>query len=126
VRRFAVPPGTDIRFCYFAGNAGSVTFTRHDLSDSQGTIFTGFPFTLEPGFAMYLMQNRRPTASGDFVAQWSAYNPGPTDLATATDSNPVTITAPLLSCNGATSTMVRGLAFAKATAARVFIGSAPR
>jgi hypothetical protein len=106
---FAVPPGTDIRFCYFAGNPGSVTFSRHDLSDSLGTIFTDFPFNLEPGFAMFLMQNRRPIASGAFVAQWSAYNPGPTNLVTATDSNPVTITAPLLSCNGATSTFSTGL-----------------
>ncbi len=106
---FAVPPGTDIRFCYFAGNSGSVTFTHHDLEDSLGPIFNGFPFNLQPGFAMFLMQNRQPIASGDFVAQWTAYTPGPTNLVIATDSNPVTITAPLIACNGATSTFSNGI-----------------
>src|SRR6186713_3092083 len=51
---FAVPPGTDIRFCYFAANTGSVTFTRHDLDDMAGNVFTGLPVTVNPGFAMYL------------------------------------------------------------------------
>lgn len=106
---FAVPPGTDIRFCYFAGNPGSVTFTHHDLSDSLGTIFSGFPFDLPPGFAMYLMQNRRPATSGNFEAQWTAYTSGPANEVTATDGNAVTITPPLVSCNGATTTFSDGL-----------------
>lgn len=106
---FAVPPGTDIRFCYFAGNSGSVTFTRHDLADSAGPIFTDFPFSLAPGMAMYLMHNRQPVSTGTNVAQWSAYNPGPTDLVTATDSTPISMTAPVVTCNGPTSTFSSGL-----------------
>lgn len=107
---FAVPPGTDIRFCYFAGNPGSVTFTRHDLVDSQGVIFTAFPYTLAPGNAMYLMQNRQPVSTGSNVGQWTAYNPGPTDVVTASDSTPIAMTPALVSCNGATSTFSNGLA----------------
>lgn len=106
---FAVPPGTDIRFCYFAGNAGSVTFTRHDLADSAGPIFANFPFTLAPQMGMYLMRNRQPVSTGTNVAQWSAYNPGPTDLVTATDGTPISITAPVVACNGPTSTFSNGL-----------------
>ncbi len=106
---FAVPPGTDVRFCYFAGNTGTVTFTRHDLADSAGPIFVDFPFTLAPQNAMYLMHNRRPVSTGTNVAQWSAYNPGPTDLVTASDSTPITMTAPLVTCNGPTSTFSNGL-----------------
>lgn len=108
-KSFAVPPGTDIRFCYFAGNSGTVTFSRHDLSDSFGTIFTNYPQVLNPGVAMYLMYNRQPLSSGSNVAQWSAYNPGPTDLASASASTPIAITAPLVSCNGPTSTFSNGI-----------------
>lgn len=106
---FAVPPGTDIRFCYFAGNSGTVTFTRHDLSDSAGPIFANLPYTLAPGNAMYLMQNRQPVSSGTNVAQWSAYNAGPSDLVTATDSTPIAMTSPLIGCNGPTSTFSTGI-----------------
>lgn len=106
---FAVPPGTDIRFCYFAGNPGTVTFTRHDLEDSQGVIFTNYPITLPPGSAAYLMQNRHPVSTGSNVGQWSAYNPGPTDLATDSDSTPITMTPALVACNGSTSTFSNGL-----------------
>ncbi len=106
---FAVPPGTDIRFCYFAGNPGTVTFTRHDLSDSQGVIFANFPYTLTPGNAMYLMQNRHPVSAGSNVAQWSAYNPGPIDLVTSSDSTPIVMTPALVACNGATSTFSNGI-----------------
>ncbi|MEO7795728.1 MAG: hypothetical protein ABIV06_13240 [Thermoanaerobaculia bacterium] len=106
---FAVPPGTDIRFCYFAGNPGSVTFSRHDLADSQGQIFTGFPLDLAPGYAVFLMQNRQPATSGGFAAQWTAYNPGPIDVVSASDSNPVTMTTALISCNGPTSTFSNGI-----------------
>jgi hypothetical protein len=106
---FAVPPGTDIRFCYFAGNPGSVAFTRHDLEDSFGTIFADFPFVLEPSQAMYLMYNRQPHSSGSNTAQWTAYNPGPADLVSAGSSTPIEITAPLVSCNGATSTFSDGI-----------------
>ncbi|MEO8276224.1 MAG: hypothetical protein ABI639_08380 [Thermoanaerobaculia bacterium] len=106
---FAVPRGTDIRFCYFAGNSGSVAFSRHDLEDDLGPIFAALPIDLQPQTAVFLMQNRRPDSSGDYVAAWTAYNPGPTDVVTASAAVPVTITPDLVACNGPTTTFSNGI-----------------
>lgn len=106
---FDVPVGTDILFCYTAVNTGSVTLTRHDLADSAGAIFNDFPLTLDPGFAAWLVQIRRPLSSGSNDAQWTAYNPGPTDVTSDTDSSAINITPAILYCNGPTSTFSSGI-----------------
>jgi hypothetical protein len=106
---FAVPPGTDILFCYLAANIGTITLTRHDLADSAATIFTDYPFVLDPGFGAWITQIRRAGATTTNNAQWTAYNPGPVDVASDFDSSIITVTPPLLACNGSTVTFTGGL-----------------
>jgi hypothetical protein len=106
---FTVPRGTDVQYCYLAHNTGQVTLSLHDLEDTQGPIFSGYPLALQPGFAMWLMQTRQPMAAGAFVAEWTSYNPGPSDVASDTDATPIVLAPPILFCNGPTSTFSNGL-----------------
>jgi hypothetical protein len=106
---FAVPPGTDILFCYSVVNVGPITLTRHDLADSAATIFTDRPLVLEPEIGVWLVELRRADATTTNNAQWTAYNPGPVDVASDFDSSAITVTEPLLSCNGPAVTFTDGL-----------------
>lgn len=101
----ALPAGTFVFFCYEVTNTGSVTLTRHDLSDGQfGAILTNFPFTLVPGASAFLNMIGPLALAGDDAATWTAYNPGPTDAATDSEILSIGITPPLVACNGPTST----------------------
>jgi hypothetical protein len=101
----ALPAGTTVFLCWEVTNTGSVTLTRHDLVDGQfGAVLTNFPFTLVAGASAFLVQYGPLTFAGNDAATWTAYNPGPTDVATDGDVLTIGITPPLLSCNGPTST----------------------
>jgi hypothetical protein len=106
---FAIPPGTDVRFCYSAHNTGDVTFELHDLGDSNGTIFTDEPFTLQPGFVLWLMQSRQPLSGDSFVATWTSTDGAGGNLATASDATPITWLPPLVGCNLPASTFSAGI-----------------
>jgi hypothetical protein len=98
-----VAPGSEVSYCYEVTNTGTVTLTLHDLVDSElGTLALGLPYTLTPGSS---------TGAGTGgvtintttvnTATWTAYNPGPTDVALATDTAVVIVGEPAsLVCNG--------------------------
>jgi uncharacterized repeat protein (TIGR01451 family) len=64
-----------------------VTLTLHTLEDSQlGTILLDFPYSLVPGSSAFLTQSVVLTGSVVNTATWTAFNPGPIDVISATDS----------------------------------------
>jgi hypothetical protein len=97
-----VLPGTTVYYCYGVRNTGDVSLGIHDLVDSQlGTLLTGIVYTLAPGVSV-------DTVLGGFTfaavidddttntATWTAYNTGPTDVATAQASATVTVSPPAI------------------------------
>jgi hypothetical protein len=79
--------GTTIYYCYTATNTGNVILNFHDLVDSEvGNILSGFPYAFTPGASVYITQGLSITATTVNTATWTAYNPGPSFIATATDS----------------------------------------
>ncbi len=95
-----VMPGTTVYYCYAVANTGNLTFYLHDLDDDQlGAIFASLPYTLTPGssvntVAAGLTISATIDADTTNTALWSAYNPGPTDVITATASATVTLLPP--------------------------------
>ena len=90
-----VVAGSTVAYCYTVTNTGNITLTLHDLTDSAlGTILTNFPFTLVPGASAFLTVSTPITVNTVNTALWTAYNPGPTDVVTATDVATVTVTIP--------------------------------
>lgn len=95
-----VAAGTEVTYCYEVTNTGDVALSLHDLADSElGTILSGLPYTLVPGASAFLTQTATINATTVNTATWTAYNPGPTDVATATDTATVNVTGPSLFCN---------------------------
>ncbi len=95
-----VPAGTEVTYCYQVTNTGDVTLNLHDLVDSElGPILSGLPYALAPAASAFLTQTAIINATTVNTATWTAYNFGPTDIATATDSATVTVTGPSLFCN---------------------------
>jgi subtilisin-like proprotein convertase family protein len=96
----SVTVGTTVYYCYEVTNIGSVPLDLHDLVDDQlGTIFGGFAYALAPGSSVNTVDagltvsaviNTTTTNS----ATWTAYNAGPVDVATATDTATVTAVLP--------------------------------
>jgi hypothetical protein len=87
-----VEPDTAVTYCYEVTNTGLTTLTRHDLEDSQlGVILDGLPYSLIPGVSAFLTQTVWITQSVVNSATWTAYNPGPVDVVSATDSATVTV-----------------------------------
>lgn len=81
-----VPFGTDVTYCYEVTNTGTLTLTVHDLEDSElGPILSGFSYALVPGASAFLTQTINVTQTVVNSATWTAYNPGPADIATDID-----------------------------------------
>jgi hypothetical protein len=79
--------GGNVVYCYEVTNTGNVMLTRHDLVDSElGTILNAFPYTLNPGASAFLTQSAVIMATTASTATWTAFNPGPADVASAMDS----------------------------------------
>ncbi|MCB8946035.1 MAG: cadherin-like domain-containing protein [Ardenticatenaceae bacterium] len=90
--QIAVDPNTEVTYCYEVTNSGTVTFTLHDLSDSElGTIFTSLPYSLTPGASAFVTISTLITTETVNVGTWVAYNNGPTDVVTATSTATVTL-----------------------------------
>jgi stress-induced morphogen len=82
-----VGPNTAVTYCYEVTNTGPTALSRHDLVDSAlGTILNGFSYALEPQASAFLTQTVLITETTVNTATWTAYNPGPVDVATDTDS----------------------------------------
>ena len=99
-----VGPGTDVYYCYDVVNTGTLTLTLHDLVDTElGTILDDFAFSLTPGSSVFLTQTANILTTTVNTATWTAFNAGPVDVASASDSATVTVNPPApLVCNGAT------------------------
>ncbi len=90
-----VVAGSTVAYCYTVFNTGNITLTLHDLADSElGPILTNFPYQLAPGASAFLTASVPVTVNTVNTALWTAYNPGPTDVVTATDVATVTVTIP--------------------------------
>jgi len=84
----------DVTYCYEVTNTGTVTMTTHDLVDSElGAIFSGLPIPLTPGASLWITQTAALTQTTVNTATWTAYNVGPTDVVSDTDSATVTVQA---------------------------------
>lgn len=80
-------------FCYRVANVGTVNLTRHSLSDEQsGTILSNFPYNLAPGASAFLTKSVVINTSTVNSATWTAFNPGPVDVATGSDTAVVNVT----------------------------------
>ncbi len=85
----------DATYCYNVLNTGTVTLTNHDLDDSElGSILSGFPFSLSPAQSTFVTVTTPLTQSVVNTATWTAYNPGPTDVVSGTDSASVKVVQP--------------------------------
>lgn len=90
-----VPEGTAVTYCYTVQNTGTVTLNLHDLDDSElGSILSGFPYALAPGASAFLTETVTIMTTTVNSAIWTAYNAGPVDLVTATDTATVTVGVP--------------------------------
>lgn len=98
----ATVPGTDVTYCYEITNTGLVTLTQHTLVDSAlGTLLNDFPYPLGPGASAFITATANITTTTINTATWTAYNPGPINLVSATDVATVTISSEPLLCNAA-------------------------
>ncbi|MDX1417850.1 MAG: hypothetical protein R3293_26850, partial [Candidatus Promineifilaceae bacterium] len=87
VHNITVPGGSNVTYCYQITNTGGITLSLHDLLDENlGTILSNFSFDLASGASVWLTQSVNITESQGFSATWTAYNPGPTDIAKDTDT----------------------------------------
>jgi hypothetical protein len=94
----SVPPNTAVTYCYRITNNSGLTLTAHDLTDSrQGVIFTGLPYSIPAGGTAFYTTTAVLTETAVSSAVWTAYNPGPTDVFTATDTATVKVVPPSIS-----------------------------
>lgn len=87
-----VTAGSEVTYCFQVANTGAVTLTLHELVDSQmGTILSAFPYALAPGASAFLTQTIPITATTVNTATWTASNPGPVDVVSASAVATVTV-----------------------------------
>ncbi len=93
-----VSEGTDVTYCFEVTNTGNVTLTQHTLADSElGTLLDDFNYSLTPGASVFITSTANITQTVVNTADWTAFNPGPTDVVTATDTATVTVLQPEVS-----------------------------
>ena len=93
-----VAEGTAATYCFKVTNTGPITLTLHDLEDSElGVILDASSFTLLPDASIFLTQTAIITQTTINTATWTAYNPGPVDVAVASDSATVNVVPPTIS-----------------------------
>jgi hypothetical protein len=88
-----VPPNTEVTYCYEVANTGGVALALHDLVDGELGQIVGpdFPFSLQPAESVAITQTATIMTTTVNSAEWTAYNPGPTDVVTATAAATVTV-----------------------------------
>ncbi|MCA9974612.1 MAG: choice-of-anchor J domain-containing protein, partial [Anaerolineales bacterium] len=85
-----VSAGTTVYYCYEVMNTGNITLSLHDLEDDAlGVILDGFIYDLAPGASVDtvtagLTLSATIDAAIVNTATWTAYNAGPSNVATAT------------------------------------------
>jgi uncharacterized repeat protein (TIGR01451 family) len=87
--------GTAVTYCFEVENTGDLTLNLHDLDDSElGSILSGLSYALDPGASVFITETVVITATTINTATWTAYNAGPADVATASDTATVTVVVP--------------------------------
>ncbi len=68
-------PGQQVTYCYTVTNTGEVTFTAHDLEDSElGTLLDNFILELAPGDSVAITETTRIYEDTTNIATWTAYS----------------------------------------------------
>jgi CSLREA domain-containing protein len=86
--------GGDVTYCYQVENSGTVTLTLHELWDDQLGQLLDQPYELQPGETRWLTTTAAITETTVNQATWMAYNPGSTDVISATDTATVVVRLP--------------------------------
>lgn len=82
-----VAPGARLTYCYKVFNSGPTTLSLHDLVDSQqGSLLTGFSFTLVPGASAIVPQPVTIVTDTTSTATWTAEYPALGVSASASDT----------------------------------------
>jgi hypothetical protein len=90
--------GAAATYCFKIINTGNVTLTRHTLVDNQlGTLLNNFAYNLTPGASAFLTHSAVLTITTVNTATWTASNPGPTHVVSATSYATATVPAPAIS-----------------------------
>jgi PKD repeat protein len=90
--------GGTVYYCYNIEITGDVTMTLHTVVDDKLGIVLGpsFPFTLTPGALAFFTITTNITQTTVNSATWRAFNPGPTDVVTGSDTALVKVEGPIL------------------------------
>ncbi|HRQ63285.1 MAG TPA: hypothetical protein PKZ76_00215 [Xanthomonadaceae bacterium] len=70
-----VDAGTNVTFCYLVENTGPVTLNMHSLADTAlGALVSDFPFSLDPGMAVFTTAATVAATTILNTATWTAFN----------------------------------------------------
>ncbi len=87
--------GGAVTYCYEVTNTGDATLNLHDLVDSElGSLLSGFPYALAPSASAFLTETTNIAVTTVNTATWTAYNAGPINQVSATDTATVTVPGP--------------------------------
>jgi len=86
-----IPANTEVTYCFEVTNSGTTTVTRHELVDNELGLLLDEPYTLQPGGSLSFTATVVITTTTINTATWTAFNPGPTDTISATDTATVTV-----------------------------------
>lgn len=113
-QEIVVLAGTTVYYCYRVANVGTVSLSRHYLVDDElGVLLENYVDLILPGESITFVESVVIAETTINTANWTAYNPGPSDQVSATDSAVVFVAQPSvpLSCNSGTETFELGLPF---------------
>lgn len=99
----SVAPGTDVHICHKATNTGGVPFALSDHGDNVWGMIIGQEFLHEPGVETWMSYTFEFNETTRITGTWTAYNPGPTDVASDTDSATVIVVPPSIVVTGTVS-----------------------
>jgi hypothetical protein len=84
--------GTEVTYCYTVKNTGNIPLGLHTLEDSDlGILLSDFGYNLNPGASAFLTETATISTTTLNTAIWTAYNPGPSDVAVASASATVIV-----------------------------------
>ncbi|MCP4358835.1 MAG: S8 family serine peptidase [Chloroflexi bacterium] len=108
--------GADVTYCYEVTNTGTVTFTTHDLVDSElGVIFNNLPFPLAPLSSAFITQTANITTTTVNTATWTATNGPDTAMDTAGATVNAVVSAAYPVCEGFEGGVLPNFMFADVT-----------
>lgn len=111
-QEIVVLEGTTVYYCYRVVNIGTISLSRHYLVDNKlGVLLENYVEQLLPGESITVLEPAVITMPTFNTANWIAYNPGPSDEVSATDSATVLVSQPSvpLACNSGVETFELGL-----------------